>query len=74
MKEQIKQIIAEQLGILADEIDDNGDLIEVYGADSLDAVDLVMAFEDFFGITVPDEEAIELRSVRKILSYIEENK
>ena len=74
MKEQIKQIIADRLGISPDEIDDDGDIMDVYGADSLDAVDLVIAFEDYFGFSVPDEDAVELRNVRKILNYIEENK
>ena len=74
MVEQIKQVIAEQLGISADEIELDGDIMEVYGADSLDAVDMVMTFEDMFGISVPDEDAIELRTVRKIANYIEENK
>lgn len=74
MKEQIKQIIADRLGISPDEIDDDGDIMDVYGADSLDAVDLLIAFEDYFGFSVPDEDAVELRNVRKILNYIEENK
>ncbi len=74
MKEQIKQIIADRLGISPNEIDDDGDIMDVYGADSLDAVDLVIAFEDYFGFSVPDEDAVELRNVRKILNYIEENK
>lgn len=74
MIEQIKQVIAEQLGISADEIKLDSDIMEVYGADSLDAVDMVITFEEMFGVTVPDEDAIELRTVRKIVNYIEENK
>ena len=74
MVEQIKRVIAEQLGISADEIELDGDIMEVYGADSLDAVDMVMTFEEMFGVSVPDEDAIELRTVRKIANYIEENK
>ena len=74
MIEQIKQVIADQLGISVEEIDLDSDIMEVYGADSLDAVDMVMTFEDIFGISVPDEDAIELRTVRKIANYIEENK
>lgn len=74
MTEEIKQIIAEHLGLSAEDIDVDSDIMEVYGADSLDAVDLVIAFEEHFGISVPDEEAIELRTVRKIVSYIEDNK
>lgn len=74
MEEQIKQIIAEQLGISAEDIDIDSDIVEVYGADSLDAVDMVMTLEGLFNLSVPDEEAIELRTVRKIIEYIEENK
>ncbi len=74
MEEQIKSVIAELLGISAKEIDSNSDLMEVYGIDSIDAVDLVLSFEDMFNISVPDEDAIELRTVSKILNYIEENK
>ena len=74
MKETVKKIIAEKLGLSADEIDDVSDIMEVYGADSLDAVDLVLAFEDYFGFSVPDEDAIELRNVTKIVNYIEEHK
>ena len=74
MKETVKKIIAEQLGLSVDEIDDTSDIMEVYGADSLDAVDLVLTFEDYFGFSVPDEDAIELRSVIKIVNYIEEHK
>lgn len=74
MKDQVKQIIAEQLGISAEDIDDDSDIMEVYGADSLDAVDMIMTFEEMFNVSVPDEDAIELRTVRKIVNYIEENK
>lgn len=74
MKDQVKQIIADQLGISAEDIDDDSDIMEVYGADSLDAVDMVMTFEEMFNVSVPDEDAIELRTVRKIVNYIEENK
>ncbi|MBQ7968748.1 MAG: acyl carrier protein [Clostridia bacterium] len=74
MKEQIKQIIADHLCISIDDIDDDSDLFEELGADSLDGVDLLMTFEDTFDISVPDEEAVELRTVRKMVNYIQENK
>ena len=74
MKDQIKEIISNHLGIQIDEIDDNADIFEVLGADSLDGVDLLLSLEDLFEISVPDEEAIELRTVNKIVNYIEENK
>ena len=74
MKETVKKLIAEKLGLSFEEIDDTSDIMEVYGADSLDAVDLVLMFEDYFGLSVPDEDAIELRNVAKIVNYIEEHK
>lgn len=74
MTEQIKKLVSDQLGIPVDGLDDNGDLTEVYGADSLDIVDLILTIEDFFGLEIPDEEAIELRTVGRIASYIQENK
>ena len=74
MKNQVKEIISNHLGISIDEIDDNCDIFETLGADSLDGVDLLMSFEDHFDISVPDEDAVELRTVNKIVNYIEENK
>lgn len=74
MEDQVKEIIAEHLGISVDEIDDNSDIFEELGADSLDGVDILMAFEEYFNISVPDEDAVELRSVKRIVNYLEENK
>ena len=74
MKNQVKEIISNHLGISIEEIDDNSDIFEVLGADSLDGVDLLMSFEEHFDISVPDEDAVELRTVNKIVNYIEENK
>ena len=74
MKDQVKEIISNHLGLEIDQIDDNADIFEVLGADSLDGVDLLLSMEDLFGLSVPDEEAIELRTVNKIVNYIEETK
>jgi len=74
MKDRVKSIISEILNIPVDVIDDNSDIIEKYGADSLDAADLVLEFEKVFEVTVPDEEAVELRTVSKIVNYIQDNK
>lgn len=74
MKDQIKEIIANHLCIQVEQIEDDSDIFESLGADSLDGVDLLMTFEEEFGITVPDEDAVELRTVRKIVNYIQENK
>jgi len=71
--EKVTEIIVEQLGVNADQVKPEAKLIEDLGADSLDAVELVMAIEEEFDIEVPDEEAEKLTSVGEILSYIEKN-
>lgn len=71
IKEKVKSIIVEQLGVEADKVTDSAQFIEDLGADSLDTVELVMAFEENFDIEVPDEEAEKLRSVNDVVAYIE---
>lgn len=71
IKEKVKSIIVEQLGVEADKVTDSAQFIEDLGADSLDTVELVMAFEENFDIEVPDEEAEKLRSVADVVAYIE---
>ena len=68
---KIKEIIVEQLGVNADQVTREAKLIEDLGADSLDAVELVMAIEEEFGIEVPDEQAEKLQVVGDIIDYIE---
>jgi acyl carrier protein len=68
---KVKDIIVEQLGVNADQVKPEAKMIEDLGADSLDAVELVMAIEEEFGIEVPDEEAEKLISVGDITSYVE---
>ena len=68
--EKVTEIIVEQLGVSADQVKTESNLIEDLGADSLDAVELVMAVEEEFGIEVPDEEAEKLRSVGDIISHV----
>ena len=70
IKEKVKSIIVEQLGVEADKVTDSAQFIEDLGADSLDTVELVMAFEENFDIEVPDEEAEKLRSVADVVAYI----
>ena len=60
---KVKDIIVEQLGVSADQVKPEAKFIEDLGADSLDTVELVMAFEEEFGIEVPDEDAEKLQSV-----------
>lgn len=75
MFEKIKEIIAEQLGIDdADTITLETSLIEDLEADSLDAVEVIMALEDEFGIEIPDEEAENFKTIGNICKFIDENK
>ncbi len=75
MFEKIKEIIAEQLGIDdADTITLETSLIEDLEADSLDAVEVIMALEDEFGIEIPDEEAENFKTIGDICKFIDENK
>lgn len=71
--EKVTEIIVEQLGVSADKVEPEANLIEDLGADSLDAVELVMAVEEEFGIEVPDEEAEKLRTVGDIISHVISN-
>ena len=70
---KVKSIIAEQLGVGEDEIKIESAFIEDLGADSLDIVELVMAFEEEFGIEIPDEEAEKISNVREAVDYIQNN-
>ena len=75
MFEKIKEIIAEQLGVdNLDEITMEASLMDDLEADSLDAVEIIMALEDEFGIEIPDEEAENFKWIGDICKYIEENK
>jgi len=71
IQEKVTEIIVEQLGVTADQVKPESKMIEDLGADSLDAVELVMAVEEEFGIEVPDEEAEKLISVGDIISHVE---
>jgi acyl carrier protein len=70
---RVKDIIVDQLGVNADQVTTEAKFVEDLGADSLDTVELVMAFEEEFGIDVPDEEAEKLQSVGDVVRYVEEN-
>lgn len=74
IEEKVKDIIIEQLGVNAEQVTINASFIEDLGADSLDTVELVMAFEEEFGVDVPDEDAEKLQSVGDVIKYIEEKK
>ncbi|HSQ88141.1 acyl carrier protein [Romboutsia sp.] len=75
MFEKMKSIIADQLGIdNVDKITMNISLIDDLEADSLDAVEIIMALEDEFGIEIPDEEAEHFKTIGDIYKFIEESK
>ena len=71
--EKVKSIIVEQLGVEADEVTSEASFTEDLGADSLDIVELVMAFEEEFGIEIPDEDAEKIGRVPVAVSYIEKH-
>ena len=72
IEERVKDIIVEQLSVNADQVTPEAKFIEDLGADSLDVVELVMAFEEEFGVEVPDEEAEKLLTVGDVIKYIED--
>ena len=68
--EKVKQIVVEQLGVDEAEITPNASFVDDLGADSLDTVELVMAFEEAFDIEIPDEDAEKIRTVKDAIDYI----
>ncbi|HNY91734.1 MAG: Acyl carrier protein [bacterium ADurb.Bin431] len=72
IEDRVKEIIVQQLGVAASEVVPEASFIDDLGADSLDTVELVMAFEEEFGIEIPDEEAEKLASVGDALKYLNE--
>jgi acyl carrier protein len=72
IEEKVREIICEQLGVTPEQVTLEAKFIEDLGADSLDTVELVMAFEEEFSVEVPDEEAEKLQSVGDVVRFIEE--
>ncbi|MGA0900924.1 MAG: acyl carrier protein [Luteolibacter sp.] len=70
IEDRVKDIIVDQLGVNADQVNPQAKFVEDLGADSLDTVELVMAFEEEFDVEVPDEEAEKLQSVGDVITYI----
>ncbi|REJ73842.1 MAG: acyl carrier protein [Acidobacteria bacterium] len=70
VEEKVKEIIVEQLGVDAEEVTTNASFTDDLGADSLDIVELVMAFEEEFGIEIPDEDAEKISRVSEAVDYI----
>jgi acyl carrier protein len=73
VEERVKSIIVEQLGVDAEEVNPDASFVEDLGADSLDTVELIMAFEEEFGVEISDDEAEKIRKVRDAVDYIAKN-
>ena len=71
--EKVKAIVVEHLGVEADKVSDTASFIDDLGADSLDNVELVMAFEEEFGVEIPDDAAERILTVKDAVSFLEEN-
>ncbi len=71
--ERVKKIVVEHLGVDDAKVTDKASFIDDLGADSLDTVELVMAFEEEFGLEIPDEAAESILTVKDAISYIEEH-
>jgi len=73
VEERVKHIIVEQLGVDEGEVTPTASFVDDLGADSLDTVELVMAFEEAFGMEIPDEDAEKITTVKDAIAYIEKH-
>lgn len=71
--DRVKKIVVEHLGVEEDKVSDSASFIEDLGADSLDTVELVMAFEEEFGLEIPDDAAEKILTVKDAIDFIKEN-
>src|SRR5689334_778070 len=71
VEQKVKQIIVEQLGVDENQVDNTASFVDDLGADSLDIVELVMAFEEAFELEIPDEDAEKIATVKDAIDYIE---
>ncbi len=71
VEQKVKQIIVEQLGVDEAQVDNNASFVDDLGADSLDIVELVMAFEEVFDLDIPDEDAEKIATVKDAIEYID---
>ena len=69
--DKVRDIVVDQLGVEADEVNIDSTFIDDLGADSLDIVELIMAFEEEFGFEIPDEEAEKIQTVQDAVNYID---
>jgi acyl carrier protein len=70
---RVREIIINELGVEAEKVTDEASFVEDLGADSLDTVELVMAFEEEFGLDIPDEDAEQMRTVGDAVKYLKEH-
>jgi len=70
IEEQVKSIVAEQLGVKEEEVTNEASFVDDLGADSLDTVELVMALEEEFETEIPDEEAEKIKTVQQAIDYV----
>ena len=70
LEDRVKEIIVDQLGVNAEQVTPEASFIDDLGADSLDSVELIMAFEGEFGATIPEEDAEKLTTVGKVIDYL----
>jgi len=70
VEERVKEIVSEQLGADKEQVTNNASFVDDLGADSLDTVELVMAFEEAFEIEIPDEEAEKITNIQEAINYI----
>ena len=73
ISDRVRNIVVEHVGVDAGKVVDGASFIDDLGADSLDTVELVMAFEEEFGIDIPDEDAEQMRTVGDAIKYLNEN-
>ena len=71
MLDKIKSIVVYQLGVDEDQVTEDASFVDDLGADSLDTVELIMAFEEEFDIEIPDEDAQKIKTVKDVIEYIE---
>ncbi len=70
VEERVKKIVVDQLGVKEEEVGGDSSFVDDLGADSLDTVELVMAFEEEFGVDIPDEDAEQMRTVGDAIKYL----
>lgn len=71
MLDKIKEVVVDQLGVDADQITAESNFVDDLGADSLDTVELIMAFEEEFDVEIPDTDAEKIKTVQDVINYIE---